>query len=113
MNNNANIPLIQPTAVERDAQGWWSHPDLPNFDEDVNAYRAWIDAQGLDIQYAMLEDERDDHPARRAYFDEGSSDVSAWTVAPPKGQDWFALSIEDSENGPVWIWARRWIVVPA
>ena len=113
MNNTANRPLIQPAPVERDAQGWWSHPGIPNFDEDMNAWRAWIDAQGLDIKYKMLEDEPEEHPVWRSYFEDESPSVANWTVAPPKGDGWFVLSIHDTEDGPVWVWARRWIVAPA
>jgi hypothetical protein len=108
-----DVTLIQPAPVERDVDGWWSHPGIPDFGEDANAYRSWIDAQGLDIKYTMLEDEPDDHPAYQSYFEDDTPNVAGWNVEPPKGDGWFTLSIHDTDDGPVWVWARRWIVVPA
>lgn len=107
-----DVTLIQPMPLERDADGWWSHPGIPDFDEDINAYRAWLEAQGLDIKYKLLEDEDDEHPVRTSYFRDDEIKVAAWTVEPPSGEGWFALSIHDSEDGPVWVWARRWLAQP-
>lgn len=101
--------LIQPSPMQRDAQRWWTHPGVPDFDEDLRAYRAWIDDQDLEIKYVLLQDEAETHPAYRAYFEDELNDLSAWTVAPPRGKGWFPLSIHDTEDGPVWVWvwARR------
>jgi hypothetical protein len=107
-----DVTLIQPAPVERDAEGWWSHPGIPDFDEDHAAYKAWLEAQGLDIKYTLLDDEDDEHPVRQSYFDNEDTGVSAWEVAPPRGEGWFVLSIHDTEDGPVWVWARR-VAIPA
>ena len=107
MSITADITLIQPIPMQRDEQGYWSHPGIPDFDEDDKAYKAWLKAQDLEIRYTMLEDEPDDHPVRYCYFEEECGDVSAWVVPPPRGEGWFAITIHDTEDGPVWVWARR------
>lgn len=100
--------VIGPVAVDRDADGWWTHPHIPEFDEgQEDAYRAWIEAQGLVTNYALLEYEDDDHPSYIDYYENGGADVSEWHPAPPAGDGWFALSIHDTEDGPVFVWARR------
>ena len=100
--------IIEWAPVVRDAEGWYTHPDMPEFDEDQEVeYRAWLTAQGVVTAYATLEAEDDTHPARIAYFDQAGTDVSEWNPAPPAGDGWFTLSIHDSEDGPYWVWARR------
>jgi hypothetical protein len=100
--------LIEWAPVVRDAEGWYRHPDMPEFDEDHEAeYLAWLTAQGLDTAYATLEAEHDTHPAHIVYFDQAGTDVSDWHPEEPAGDGWFTLSIHDSEDGPYWVWARR------
>ena len=103
--------MIQASPVVRDKDGWWSHPDIPEFDEgDEAKYRQWVSDQGLTTFYRMLEDESDEHPAYVSYFDNADPDVSAWNPEPPFGDGWFPLSIHDTEDGPIFVWATR---VPA
>lgn len=92
--------------VERDSNGWWVHPGIPDFDEgQEKEYRAWLASQGLEVKHAMLEWEPE-HPLYDAWFDDGECDCSSWTPAQPNGDGWFTLSIHDTEDGPVWVWAR-------
>lgn len=100
--------LIQAAPVERATDGSWFHPGMPLFDEGQNdEWCAWIAEQGLTVWRRLLEDEDLDHPAHVAYFDEGGGSYSAWEAAPPDGEGWFTLVIADTEDGPVWAWARR------
>lgn len=102
------VQLISPAPVLRDETGCWWHPDMPEFDEGQEAdWKAWIEQQGLVLSRSFLEYVSDDHPAYVAYFDNGDSDFSAWVDEPPEGDGWFTLAIFDSEDGPVWTWARR------
>lgn len=104
----AAVALIGPVPVVRDAEGWWSHPGIPEFDEGQEAeYAAWIKAQGLLTTFASLDEENDTHPAYIEYFERSGTDVSAWAPAEPAGEGWFTISIHDSEAGPYWVWARR------
>lgn len=103
-----NATLIQVAPVERDEGGNWWHPGMPEFDEgQVDGWKAWITAQGLEIQRGMLEDCPDDHPVYVEYFENGASSFLDWVDEPPSGEGWFTLAIFDTEDGPVWCWARR------
>ncbi|UGQ44936.1 hypothetical protein [Massilia endophytica] len=94
--------------VQRDKEGCWTNPGVPNFDEDHEAYKAWLEAQGLETTYAALESEDIDHPAYVRYFDDGEADISDWTpVLPAAGEGWHTLSIHMGEDTPYWVWARR------
>ncbi|MCE3262604.1 MAG: hypothetical protein K0R43_1683 [Pseudoduganella sp.] len=95
--------------MARDDSGWWTNPGVPDVGEDVTAWKEWIEAQQLEIDYAMLEDEDPDHPAYVAYYDKGENSVAAWDARSPRRQreGWHTLSIHDSEDGPVWVFARR------
>lgn len=103
-------PLIQPAPVERDSDGYWTHPAHPAFEEGQHAEAfEWLDAQQLETDIAYLESEAEDHPAVVAYWgDAGNSNISAWEPPRPEGEGWFVLSIHDTEDwGPVCIWVRH------
>jgi hypothetical protein len=107
MNTN-QATFIQPLPVVRDSDGFWFHVGVPNFDEDEDEqYNAWLKSQGLVTSYMMLEGENDTHPAYVSYFDNEDVNISAWEPVPPAGDGWFTISIHDTEDGPVWVWARR------
>lgn len=96
------IKLIQRVAVERDQDGWWSHPDEPDFDEDLAAFNAWLVQQGLELkQWHMEADIADHHP-----YDDGECHCLGWDPESP-GPEWFLLEIFDTEDGPCVSWARR------
>ncbi len=101
------MKLIDPVAVERDADGWWSHPGIPDFDEDMDAWRTWRDAQGLEFTHVSLENEDETHPAYVAYYENEEASVANWHPQAPDGEGWFVFSIHDTEDGPFWYWARR------
>lgn len=103
-----NNTLIQSMPVQRDKDGHWYHPDMPDFDEGQEAeWKAWLAAQGLEVTQTYLEWEDIDHPAYIAYFDEESCDWSMWNPTPPSGEGWFTLIVQDTEDGPCWVWARQ------
>ncbi|MEB6589681.1 hypothetical protein MXM82_11125 [Pseudomonas asiatica] len=98
--------LIQPAFVRRDEDGWWSHPDEPDFDEDLGAFKAWLEQQGLELtQWHMEADISDHHP-----YDDGECHCLGWEPKRP-GPDWFLLGIFDTEDGPCVSWVRR-VVTP-
>jgi hypothetical protein len=99
--------LIQPVEVKRDENGYWSHPGIPDFDEDYAAYKAWLTDQRLEICFENLEGEDDSHPAYQNYFENENPNISSWNPSWPDGEGWFVLSIHDTEDGPYYVWARR------
>jgi hypothetical protein len=102
---------IQPAPIMRDADGYWTHPEFPSFDEGQSAdASAWFKSQRLETRIAYLESEADDHPACVSYWGDKDPgiDISAWKPPKPKGWGWFILSIHDTEDwGPVCVWVRR------
>ncbi len=107
---NVPAPLIQAAPVERDSDGYWTHPAHPEFEEGQDAEAAaWFKAQQLQTHIAYLESEAEDHPAVVAYWgDAGDSNISAWEPPRPEGKGWFVLSIHDTEDwGPVCVWVRH------
>ena len=94
--------------VVRDAQGFWCHPDIPEFDEGQNVeYFEWLMSLGLVTTHAMLEWDDETNPVYVSYFEDGEGNISAWEPAQPAGDGWFTISIHDTEDGPVWVWARH------
>lgn len=100
--------LIEAMPVERDADGSWWHPGMLQFDEgqELEA-KNWLQAQQLTVSRNWLEHVSEEHPAYIAIFEDGDGNFSAWVDEPPKGEGWFTLAIYDTEDGPVWCWARR------
>ena len=94
---------IGPVKVARDADGWWDHPDLPDFDEDIEAFKAWLDAQGLKVLGWHMEADVDAQP----YFDDDACHCLGWEPETPPAGEWFLLGIFDTEDGPYVQWARR------
>lgn len=101
----AAVTDVRAMPVLRNENGWWTHPAIPNFDEDHKAYRAWIASQGLEATYAQLGNDFD-HPLYEPWFERGECNASSWEPQAPTGEGWFTLSIHDNEDGPVWVWAR-------
>lgn len=100
--------LIQPATVQRDENGYWTHPALPEFDEGDSAKcKEWQKAQGLEISHVCLESEDLDHAAYVAYFENEESTCAQWEPPRPEGEGWFMLAIDDTEDGPTCWWARR------
>lgn len=99
--------LIQAVNVVRQEDGLWYHPDMPSFTENVEQFSEWLLEQGLQIEVVKLSDEDEAHPVYANYFYAGATNVSGWNPREPDGDGWFMLSIEDTEDGPACLWARR------
>ena len=96
------IQLIKSVTVKRDADGWWDHPDMPDFDEDHTAFKAWLSEQHLVLQQWHMEADIDGHHP----YDDGECHCLGWNPESP-GPEWFLLGIFDTEDGPCVSWARR------
>jgi hypothetical protein len=92
-----------PVEVKRDKDGWWYHPNIPDFGggEDPAPYIAWAKEQGLELKGWHLGDELDDHP-----YEDGASHCNGWNPVS-HGPEWFLMGIFDTEDGPYVQWARR------
>lgn len=98
---------IQPMEVQRDRNGYWGHPDLPQI-ETNEQFEAWIAAQGLQYSIHCLDGD-DGIGAEDALerYSNGDIDILAWQPSKPHGEGWFIVSIYDTEDGPVCLWVRR------
>lgn len=106
----SNHSLIQAAPVQRDSDGYWTHPAHPEFEESQSVEAAeWFKAQQVQTHTAYLESEAEDHPAVVAYWgDAGDFNISAWEPPRAGGDGWFVLSIHDTEDwGPVCVWVRH------
>jgi hypothetical protein len=99
--------LIQRVVVERDKDGWWCHPGIPDFGgtEDPGPFKAWAAEQGLELKTSDMDGDLLRHP----YWD-GEAHCNEWNPQSP-GPEWFLMGIFDTEDGPHVQWARR-VVTP-
>jgi len=97
-----------PVVPQRDAEGYWSHPDLPELEEgDFDAWNKWKSEHGLTFSAIFL-DGYDDHPAHHRYFEGGDTNIADWEPEPPDSSpDWFLACISDTDDGPVAWFAKR------
>lgn len=99
---------IQPMEPQRDRNGYWCHPELPQI-ETNEQFDNWIAEQGL--QYAIHCLDGDDgigsEEANAAYFENGDLSCAVWQPSKPEGEGWFTVSIYDTEDGPVCLWVRH------
>lgn len=100
--------LIQPVPVERDSDGFWTHPDYPAWDEDTPqaTVEAWFAEQGIEHRIVLFEDDAPEE-LQDVWLVNGEAPCEKWEPTAPKGDGWFTLSIHDTESGPVCIWVRR------
>ncbi|MGI2111851.1 hypothetical protein ACRN9C_21060 [Shewanella frigidimarina] len=91
---------IQAATIERD-EGYWTHPDLPEWDEGTTRAEceAWAADNGGEFVVIRFEY---DAPEKLidSYFEQGETDISDWLPVCEKAGS-FLLSIHDTEDGPV------------
>lgn len=106
--------LIQPSPIERDDDGHYYHPDLPHWPDGDNdeAIHQWMKEQGI-VGFVMLDmfdgltDLPDDEIERLSQHWEQTGDISEFPLLKPEGDDWFLLSIHETEDGPFAWWVTR------
>lgn len=107
---DGTLQLRAVAQIDRDANGYWSHPYLPLFPEGLTRERqdAWLKSQQLEAR--LVWDERfEEHPDP----DFGNADISGFEPTPPEGDGWFLLAIEQSEDGEARAWYARPVDEPA
>ena len=95
--------LIGPVDIARDEDGYWYHPNIPDFDEDAEAWKAWLDAQGLKVIGWHMDSDLESHP----YWEDDAAHCLGWEPETPSGDGWFLLGVFDTDDGPYVQWARR------
>lgn len=99
---------IRPQSVERDKDGYWTHPGYPDhWDEGTTSSEitAWFAAQGLESQVVEFEFDASDE-LQDMWMETGEPSCSLWSPTYPDGRGWFIFSIHDTERGPVCVWVR-------
>ncbi|WP_263147765.1 DUF550 domain-containing protein [Pseudomonas sp. RIT-PI-AD] len=106
---NENRTPLQPAPVERDEKGWWTHPEYEEWLGDRERitsaeFDAWYATRAITIAIRWMDGDVTDDQFK-SYFEQ-DCDCSSWQPTPPCGAGWFLLSIHDTEDGPVSLWAR-------
>lgn len=91
--------MIKPMTVEQNKDGIWVHPDFQALFGDRDAIpteelEAWERTNGLEIAEAVS-------------LEEDGFNLADWELEPPEGEGWFLLAINDTEDGPIQVWARQ------
>ncbi|EIU6870660.1 hypothetical protein L5169_004797 [Vibrio parahaemolyticus] len=110
MKNDA-FTIIKPTVVERDDDGYWTHPDLPEWGEGApgSSIAHWLCHNQIGYVTKWLETDAPDEVANK-YFEGGEYGCPDWN--PSCGIDGsYLLSIHDTEDGPCAIFAHPCIPV--
>ena len=108
------LSIIQPLPVERDEDGWWSHPDyLSEYDDELTEaqFQEWCLRHQVETKVSYMESDVS-FEVFDAYMNDGQCDCSAWEIQHPAEPGWFILSIHDHEDGPVCVWGRPAVPVP-
>lgn len=95
------MKTIKPAPVVRDDYGFWSHPELPFWNEDTTKEQvdAWAKENKGTIVVEWMDGDAPQEVADR-YFEAGDADISYWYPHCAKAGN-FLLSIHDTEDGPV------------
>ncbi len=108
---DTNFKRIQPIEPQRDACGWWTHPDFPE-PADGNEYfvpgelEAWLEYQGVEWSDRLMDTEVEPGSPEALAWENLDCNCAAWSPQPPEGEGWFLVSIHDTEDGPCAVWLR-------
>jgi hypothetical protein len=103
---------IKPLEVQRDEDGYWTHPDyfVPANGNEYGVpgeFSTWLRQHNLESFTLSLESDDAASEVAEKYFDGGfGCDISSWQPSKPEGNGWFVGSIHDTEDGPYCIWLR-------
>ncbi|GGN23075.1 hypothetical protein GCM10007984_23590 [Shewanella putrefaciens] len=100
LTGEISMTPIQAAVVER-IEGYWTHPDLPEWDEGATRAEceAWAADNGGEFVSIWFEMDAPENLIER-YYDDGDIDISDWQPVCDKAGS-FLLSIHDTEDGPV------------
>lgn len=97
----AGILSLAPVEIERDNDGYWTHPNFPVMGENTTIKEAdkWFSSSGLSICAKWFELEAPEDQVER-FFDDGNINISDWVPQCEKPGA-FLISIHDTEDGPL------------
>lgn len=95
---------IKPATVVRDKNGFWLHPDLPSWGENVprDDFRGWCLNNEVRITTVMMQE--DNAEFSELWSEKGLSDCTPWCPTLPT-ENAFLLSLHDTDDGPVAMYA--------
>ncbi|MBP0047686.1 hypothetical protein H9C73_02970 [Marinobacterium sp. AK62] len=96
---------MHPEPVQRDECGFWTHSAYPEWDEGTTAsdIKPWEEENGIRTEVVWFEDDAPEDVIDRC-IEDFAAGCSDWNPSPP-GPGAFLLSIHDTEDGPVAIFA--------
>jgi len=97
--------LLAPREIERDNDGWLTHPAMPVCDEGVR-YDELLAAFGIETRFVDMESDVSAEEFDRL-VESNDSAFPDWNPSPPEGEGWRLLEIFDTENGPYALFARK------
>lgn len=98
--------MIVPVEVNRDAEGYWTHPALARYGQlDTQQFTNWLWLNNLECFVMTMRDEATD--AFCAAWKNGPPDASTWDLTPPDGGGWFPGSVHYRDGGPECYWFRQ------
>lgn len=100
--------MFEPVEVVRDDIGMWTHPDYPNWEENVSSdeIKAWLSEHDLAASVVCFEWDAEEELFERYYEKDDITAVCDWLPTSPT-EDHFLVSIHDTEDGPVAIFFAR------
>lgn len=92
--------------VERDENGYWTHSEMMFWDEGTTRDEVdrWFLSKGL-IHHAVWFESDAPEDVQSKYFEKGDPNISGW-FPTVNIEDAFLVSIHDTEDGPVAIFAQ-------
>ncbi|MDM1760656.1 MULTISPECIES: hypothetical protein [Acinetobacter] len=110
------INQLKPEEVIRDKCGFWVHPILNEYlcnllgDRECmteSEHSTMLIHFNINVRCSAMEWDCTEELADK-YWGEGDVDaVKEWQPTPPKGDGWFLIAINDTDDGPVAWWAKE------
>mgnify|MGYP001618726896 FL=1 len=110
------IKQLEPAEIIRDQYGFWTHPVFSKYLECVIGDSEGMTSEqfeelklhfNVDFSKVEMEFDAPEDVAERYWDQEELEAVAYWNPSKPKGDgDWFLVSINDTEDGPVAWWAK-------
>jgi hypothetical protein len=98
--------MIKKVEVNRDSDGFWTHPDLPDWGETISRseFEAWEAENQIKTKFVYMDGDAEQSFVDE-WFEDGICDCSPWIPTFPSDSA-FLLSIHDTEDAPVAIFAE-------